>query len=178
MPKVHIDPDKLDPKHQASQPPPDNDDPGGYWYEGNWHQRGNEMHQKPFVPSEQQVNLTRELAGLGVPHIHIARLIGTSIATLHKYLQDVLDDGHAIAIACNAKFCQQAIIKGDTKVLMWWMAIHAGWVIPKEAPADNPNEQKEAAELTDDELDSELNWLKEAQDTVATSRALATRLPR
>ena len=176
MPRRKIDPSKF----RREPPPGDDDNPqGGYWRDGIWHSIDVEARgMPPFVPTEDQINLTRELAGLGVPYNHVARLIGCSLPTLHKYLQDVLDEGKAMAVATGAAMAWKAIFNGDTQVLMKWMAMHGGWVMPKEPPPGGLNaEHKEVADLTDDELDAELNWIKEAQGARSASRAVASRLP-
>jgi predicted transcriptional regulator len=86
---------------------------------------------KKFQPTPEQRRQAETLAGLGLPHKHIARILGCSEPTLRKYLSDELASGDAKATAKVAQNLFQIATSGKSKEAVtagiFWMKVRAGW---------------------------------------------------
>jgi hypothetical protein len=82
----------------------------------------------PFAPTEEQRRLVRAMAGYGVPHEDIARVVRCSAPTLRRYFRDDLD---VAAIEANARVAQtlfqQATTPGNIAATIFWLKARAGW---------------------------------------------------
>lgn len=82
-------------------------------------------------PSHQPTDETRErvktLAGYGIPHDDIARLIGVSDVTMRKHYRAELDVGHAAASAEVIGALYKNVMRGDTTAAIWWTKVRCGW---------------------------------------------------
>lgn len=80
------------------------------------------------VPTEETKQKAEYLAGLGVPHEHIAVLVGLSDdKTLRKHYADELKLGKAKANAKATQMLFQKVDKGDLGATIFWLKSQAGW---------------------------------------------------
>lgn len=105
----------------------------------------------PHVPTAQQREQVKALAGYGLPHNMIATIIGIGERTLEMKYPDELSLGSAMATANIAKTLYQRATSGDLGAAIFWLKARAGWrekqVIQHEG-GDKPIEIKSlAAEL-------------------------------
>ena len=93
--------------------------------------------RKPFLPTDEQRRMTRAMAGFGVPHDDIARVVRCSPPTLRKWFRHELD---VATIEANARVAQtlfqQATTPGNIAASIFWLKARAGW------------REKQAVELT------------------------------
>jgi hypothetical protein len=84
-----------------------------------------------FEPTPEHRRQAETLAGLGLPHKHIARILGCSEPTLRKYLSDELASGDAKATAKVAQNLFQIATSGKSKEAVtagiFWMKVRANW---------------------------------------------------
>jgi hypothetical protein len=102
----------------------------------------------PFVATADQRKQVETMAGVGVPHDDIARLIGCSAPTLRKYFEQELAAGTAKANlrvaqtlyrrAIDAKGGRDSVIAG-----IFWLKCRAGW---KEAQSEGGIQGKKEAQ--------------------------------
>ncbi|MGX9964770.1 hypothetical protein ACVFYP_15685 [Roseomonas sp. F4] len=82
----------------------------------------------PFAPTDEQRRLVRAMAGYGVPHEDIARVVRCSAPTLRRYFRDDLD---VAVIEANARVAQtlfqQASTPGNIAATIFWLKARAGW---------------------------------------------------
>ena len=107
--------------------------------------------RSPHVPTAQQREQVKAMAGYGLPHDMIATIMGISDRTLQKKYRDELKLGSALATATIAKTLYQRAQNGDLGAAIFWLKARAGWrekqVIQHEG-GDKPIEIKSlAAEL-------------------------------
>lgn len=80
------------------------------------------------VPTEETRQKAQYLAGLGVPHEHIAVLVGLSDdKTLREHYADELKKGKAQANAKATQMLFQKVEKGDLGATIFWLKAQAGW---------------------------------------------------
>lgn len=83
-------------------------------------------------PTEDSRRLVEELAGLGIPQPHIARLVGIGChKTLSKHYADELEMGKAKANATVARRLFQIITEGEGRealtATIFWMKTQCRW---------------------------------------------------
>ena len=108
---------------------------------------------KLHEPTEKDRKIVESMTGYGIPEEDIARVIGISKPTLHKWYQHELDTGH---IKANSQVAQSLYQKatgngqGAVTACIFWLKVRAGWVEPR--PWDDPpmgrKEQLQAAAAT------------------------------
>lgn len=68
------------------------------------------------------------LAGYGLPHVMIARLIGVSEPTLRKHLSNELKLGEAKATSqVSQNLYNRATKQNDLGAMIFWLKARAGW---------------------------------------------------
>jgi hypothetical protein len=85
------------------------------------------MARKAFVADEATREKVRQLAGLGIPHDDIAKIIGCAPKTLRKRFRDELDRGVAEANAMISGYLFAAAKAGNTTAQIFWLKTRAGW---------------------------------------------------
>ncbi len=84
--------------------------------------------QKPYLPTEEQRRVVKAMAGYGVPHDDIARVVRCSPPTLRKRFRQELDTA---TIEANARVAQtlyqQATTPGNIAATIFWLKARAGW---------------------------------------------------
>ena len=81
----------------------------------------------PFEPSEENRRTVKTLAGLGMPHEHIAPKLGISPKTLRKHFREELNTGTADANAQVAQSLYKKALNGDVVAAIFWMKCRAKW---------------------------------------------------
>lgn len=127
----------------------------------------------PWEPTPEQRKLATNLAGIGVTTVDIARILEISENTLIKHLLPELELGRSQANAVVAGKLFQQIQGGNFAAIQFWMRVKMGWVEPR--PGDNTPE-KEIEQLSDDELQREIEAVASRQRTASQARSLATRV--
>ncbi|HYZ31717.1 MAG TPA: hypothetical protein VE684_05470 [Crenalkalicoccus sp.] len=86
------------------------------------------MSRRPFTPSDEQRRIVKAIAGYGVPHEDIARVVRCSPPTLRKRFRQELDTA---TIEANARVAQclyqQATTPGNIAATIFWLKARAGW---------------------------------------------------
>ena len=84
--------------------------------------------RKPFTPTAEQRRTVLAMAGFGVPHDHVALVVGCSPPTLRKWFRNELD---VATIEANARVAQtlyqQATKPGNVAATIFWLKARAGW---------------------------------------------------
>lgn len=89
-----------------------------------------------FVPTADQRELVRLLAGYGIAHEAIGDVVrwpsGARVSpkTLRKHFRSELDDGRAHAIARMAEALFKSAMAGNTTAQIFWLKVRAGWREP------------------------------------------------
>lgn len=106
---------------------------------------------KEHEASEKDRKQVEAMASYGIPQLDIARVIGISLPTLHKWYRYELDTG---AIKANSMVAQSLFQKatgsgqGAVTACIFWLKVRANWVEPKpwdEAPAGRKEQLQQAA---------------------------------
>lgn len=169
MSRVHIDPEKLKPD------PVIEDSDAGFEYYG-YHKYKSKPGRPAFEPHPWQRYLAQDLAGKGVPEQSIAVLLEISSNTLTAYLSEELARGRAQAHAVAAGVLFKKVVEGSPWAVQFYMARFMGWIEPKHPQDDAPDD--DLSKLSDDELQSEIDAISEAEGVASEARGLATRLSR
>ena len=86
------------------------------------------MSRPPFTATDEQRRLVRAMAGFGVPHEDISKVVRCSAPTLRKHFRDELD---VAVIEANARVAQclfqQATTPGNIAASIFWLKARAGW---------------------------------------------------
>ena len=86
------------------------------------------MTQAAHVPTPKSREAVADLSAFGVPVLKIAKALGISKPTLHKYYQDELDIG---MVKKNAKVAEalymKATVDGNVTAMIFWLKTRAGW---------------------------------------------------
>lgn len=84
--------------------------------------------RKPFVPTAQQREQVQMLAGFGLRHTDIAKLVGINVSTLVKYFREELDTGvlKANAMVVQSLF-RQATSGKSPGASIFWTKSRMGW---------------------------------------------------
>ena len=90
-------------------------------------------------PNDELRKTARNAAGLGLPHEHIAALIGISDKTLRKYYAPDLAVGKARASARIAQTLFNKAEGGDTTAMIWWTKAQMGWGETNTTKLANPD---------------------------------------
>ena len=86
------------------------------------------MPRPKIQPTEEQRQLVKQLAAVGVPQEDIARKIGIrSPKTIRKYFRDELDLGTIDANAAIGTTLFQKAREGNVEALKFWLQNRAGW---------------------------------------------------
>lgn len=83
--------------------------------------------RKPYKPTDEQRELVKSLAAVGITQEAIGRVVGCNDDTLRKYYRDELD---CAAIEANASVGGALFGKamaGDTTAAIWWTKARMGW---------------------------------------------------
>jgi hypothetical protein len=98
------------------------------------------MPQKPFTPTDEQRRMVKAMAGYGVPHDDISRVVRCSPPTLRKWFRDELDTA---TIEANARVAQtlyqQATTPGNIAATIFWLKARAGWREKQQVEVSGPN---------------------------------------
>ena len=95
-------------------------------------------HPRPEVANEIGM-----MAAIGIPHNRMARILGVSTETMHKYYKDDLDLGADKASAVVGGKIFEAAKKGEPWACTLWAVRRMGW---KET---NVNEHSGAVTITE-----------------------------
>lgn len=79
------------------------------------------------MPTDENRKRVAELAGLGLPLVHVARVIGIDAKTLDKYYRDEIDKGKAEAHAQVVGCLFRSIKKGNVVAQIFWLKTQLGW---------------------------------------------------
>lgn len=123
------------------------------------------MPRKPHEPTEKDRKQVTLMAGIGLKHDQIAKIIGISDETLRKYYTDELEVSAAMM---NAQVAQNlfsiATSKGAGAVAsaIFWMKTRGGWreverkeITGKDGGAININTNSlDVSQLDDDQLEA------------------------
>jgi len=88
------------------------------------------MAQKPHEPTEKDRKQVSLMAGIGLKHDQIAKVIGVSDETLRKYYREELDTGEArmnAMVAQNLYSIATSKGTGSVAAAIFWMKTRAGW---------------------------------------------------
>jgi hypothetical protein len=88
------------------------------------------MARRAFAVNDAVRQKVRHLAGLGVPHDDIARIVGCAPKTLRKHLRDELDRGVAEANAMISGCLFAAAKAGNIAAIIFWLKTRARWREP------------------------------------------------
>jgi hypothetical protein len=87
-----------------------------------------ELPAKPLIPTDEQRRLVKAMAGYGIRHDDIARVVRCSPPTLRKRVRHELDAGTVEATARVAQCLhQQATTPGNIAATIFWLKARAGW---------------------------------------------------
>lgn len=109
-----------------------------------------------YQPTERDRKQVKTLAGMGVPHEQLCKLIGVSKPTLEKHFRAELDTGLAEA---NAQVAQSLFKMATDKdrpnvaAAIFWMKAQAGW---QDRPAELG--KKEQAEVEARTAEKDTGW--------------------
>lgn len=88
---------------------------------------------KLHKPTPENYKMVESMAGFGIPHLDIARVLGIDRKTLERQYRSELDTGH---IKANTQVAQslfsKAIGSGPQAVTacIFWLKVRAGWHDP------------------------------------------------
>lgn len=85
------------------------------------------MANPPHAPTDEQRDKVKTYAGLGVPQVDIAKMIGICQHTLLVHYRDELDLGMAQANAKIAGTLFQQAMSGNTAATIFWLKARCGW---------------------------------------------------
>lgn len=112
--------------------------------------RGRPAHE----PNDKTRDQVQTMAGYGIPHAEIARLVGISEPTMRKHYEHELDTG---ATKANAMVAQTLFQKtqgngpGAVAAAIFWLKARAGWreypAAASDEPKPEPMGKKEAARV-------------------------------
>jgi hypothetical protein len=87
-----------------------------------------------FEPTDEQRKAVETMAGHGIPHVDIARVVinprtgrGIDPTTLRSAFRHELDVGHVKANSAVAESLYQQAIKGNVTAAIWWTKARMGW---------------------------------------------------
>lgn len=107
------------------------------------------MAQKPHQPTEKDKKQVAIMAGIGLTHGQIAKVIGISDETLRKYYSHELETSESLMnaqVAQNLFSIATSKAPGSVPAAIFWMKTRAGWretikadVEVKNVSSDNLN---------------------------------------
>jgi len=100
------------------------------------------MPRKPYEPDEKMRGQVKRMAGLGITHDQIAKIVGISDETLRKYYSEELDTGTAhanAAVAQNLFKIATGSDKGAVAAAIFWMKTRARWREVHHTEISGPN---------------------------------------
>lgn len=83
-----------------------------------------------FEPTADQRKTVKAMAGYGIPHDDIARVVDIAPKTLRKHFRDELDTGETIAtvnVARNLYAQATGTAQGSVGAAIFWLKARAGW---------------------------------------------------
>lgn len=107
----------------------------------------NRPSHKPTAEQREQVEA---MAGFGIPHDDIARVIGIESPTLRKHYRDELDQGQTKAntkVARNLFTIATGTGREAVTAAIFWLKVRAGWSEYTPHPLPPPLGKKQQAEL-------------------------------
>jgi hypothetical protein len=127
-------------------------------------------NQPHWIPEQWQLDMVHRLAGLCLPTVHIAKLIGCDVDMLHRECQHELELGIAEANALVLhKTFYKIVSEGDGQMIRFYLARRLGWLEPK---SEDAKLSTELSELSDEELRAELGALITRTRTATATRGL------
>lgn len=114
------------------------------------------MSRTPHEPTDEQRAAVETMAGYGIPHDDIAKVIRIDPTTMRRWYREELDRGHAVA---NTKVAQNLfkIASGAGReavtACIFWLKCRAGWretgpiAVEGWAPVTTKIGKKEEAEI-------------------------------
>ncbi len=85
------------------------------------------MARPPVSFSEEQRESIKVMAGIGIIHKNIAKVMGTTSKTLRKHCKHELDVGGTEATMEVAKSLYNLAVGGNVAACIFWMKARAGW---------------------------------------------------
>jgi hypothetical protein len=107
------------------------------------------IHPK-HTPTPEQRKQVEAMAAYGIPHMDIARVIGTTHVTLAKLYRDELDTGQTKAnarVADNLFKIATGAGREAVTAAIFWLKVRAGWSEYAPHPLPAPLGKKQQAEL-------------------------------
>lgn len=96
----------------------------------------------PHDPTRVTRNSVLAMAGYGIPHVEIARVIGVDVITMRKHYGEELDKGNTIATAAVSQNLYR-IARGTGReavsAAMFWLRCRAGWSEYNPRPTAGPD---------------------------------------
>jgi len=114
-------------------------------------------HPRPRVAEE-----IGQMAAIGIPHNHMARILGISTETMHKYYKDDLDLGADKAGVVVGGKIFEAAKKGEPWACTLWAVRRMGWKetnVQQQTGPDGGPIQTEATIKADDTITNLLEEL-------------------
>ena len=90
------------------------------------------MARPPVSFSEEQRESIKVMAGIGIIHKNIAKVMGTTSKTLRKHCKHELDVGGTEATMEVAKSLYNLAVGGNVAACIFWMKARAGWTERRE----------------------------------------------
>ena len=81
----------------------------------------------PWVPTSEQREQVKTLAGRGVPEVNIAVLMGVAKHTLRKHCKAEIEAGRALAVSNVLGAVYKAALAGEFKQQQLYLANTIGW---------------------------------------------------
>ena len=78
-------------------------------------------------PTDQQRRQVEAMAGYGIPHNDIGRVMRLDPKTLRKYYADELANGSTKATSKVAESLYRQAVEGNVSAAIFWMKARAGW---------------------------------------------------
>jgi hypothetical protein len=89
---------------------------------------GNKARGRPaYQKSDADIQRVERMAAYGIPHDHIAAILGISDETLRKYFRAELDLGKAKTVENVANSLVDVALSGDVQAQKFFLSSRAGW---------------------------------------------------
>jgi len=140
--------------------------------------------QQPFQPTREQRQVVHLLHSASFPHTFIAKKIGISVPTLHKYFRTELDDAHDEVKSSMIAAIARAANNGHWGAAKYWLATQGGpeWRVTENrtigGDPDAPPIRIAVTQMTDADIDRELAELDQREQVATETRTLAEAVPR
>jgi hypothetical protein len=140
----------------------------------------------PFQPTREQRSTVQVLVSNGNGERVIARVIGIDRTTLRKHFKDELRNGRDQVVAAVGATVVRSALAGNMFAAKYWLATHGGpeWrytegrTIAGDPDAPPIRVKMDVDQMTEAEIQAELEAIREKRRIAAEARAMAESLPR